>query len=191
MCTPWWTRVAKMTMIGLRDYPKQLFCDALMQLCEEMPLGKITVTKVVQRAGTARQTFYNHFKDLNDLVSYLPINYLSSRSTKPHDEDAVKRAYLFAVEHKPFFCQLPYHAGQNNFRETFIAWIEEGHYQRYISNEMPPEERMRRMLAIDLYASGVTDLFLEWCKANLSWPLDIVLQVTMEAAPAFVTGGAS
>lgn len=178
--------IERLSKMNLRNYPKQLFCETLMRLSEETPLEKITVTSIIKEAGTARQTFYNHFRDINDLVSYLPINHLSTHISEIYDMGGVAAAYRYAIEHKSFFRQLPYHSGQNNFRESFIVWLEDSYYERYISNEMPPEERMRRMLAIDLYVSGVTDLFLEWCKSDLSWPLEIMLQVTEEAAPAFV-----
>ena len=174
--------------VGIRaDYVQQLYCEALLELSETMPLEKVTVTAIIQRAGTARQTFYNHFRDINDLISYLPINFLRERSTGDlYDFDAVGIAYDYAREHRAFFRQLPGHAGQNNFRESFILWLEESYYHVYTSDDMQPDERMYRMIAIDTYVSGVTDVFLEWCKADFSWPLDVLLRAQEDCAPPFV-----
>ena len=58
------------------DLKKKLYCDAFLQLCETRDLSSITVTNVIEAAGTARQTFYNHFSDINELIGYIPINSL-------------------------------------------------------------------------------------------------------------------
>ena len=53
---------------------KELYCEALLRMCETQRLGKITVTSLIKETGTARQTFYNNFRDINDLVSFIPIH---------------------------------------------------------------------------------------------------------------------
>ena len=50
---------------------KQALADALEQLMYEMPLAKVTVRAVTQRAGVDRQTFYYHFDTMDDLLEYL------------------------------------------------------------------------------------------------------------------------
>ena len=173
-------------MKPLRNHMKRLYCEALLDLCDIEPLNSITVSKIVEAAGTARQTFYNHFRDINDLISYLPISFLDTASKKVHDVDGIRAAYQYATLHKSFFRQLPHHEGQNNFRESFILWSEQSYYDQYITKEMPEEERMHRMLSIDLYCSGVTCLFLEWCRADFSWPLEALIQIQDEMLPDFI-----
>lgn len=41
--------------------------DALVQLATEHPFDEITVQQILDRAGVARSTFYEHFRDKNDL----------------------------------------------------------------------------------------------------------------------------
>ena len=50
---------------------KQALADALEQLMHEMPLAKVTVRAVTQRAGVDRQTFYYHFDTMDDRLEYL------------------------------------------------------------------------------------------------------------------------
>lgn len=50
---------------------KKLLAESLLELSEEKPLDKISVTDIVKRAGAGRQTFYNHFKDKNDLLYWI------------------------------------------------------------------------------------------------------------------------
>ena len=42
-----------------------------MDMCDEGALlSTVTVSDIVARAGIARQTFYNHFTDLDELVFF-------------------------------------------------------------------------------------------------------------------------
>lgn len=50
---------------------KRLLAGALLSLCEQKPLSKITVTDLRQETGISRQTFYNHFKDKQHLIEYI------------------------------------------------------------------------------------------------------------------------
>ena len=39
-----------------------------MELLEERPLNEITVKLIVERCGINRKTFYNHYRDIPDLM---------------------------------------------------------------------------------------------------------------------------
>lgn len=45
-----------------------LFCDALLQLLKDKKLASITIQDLLDVTGASRQTFYNHFRDKNDLI---------------------------------------------------------------------------------------------------------------------------
>ncbi len=49
---------------------KRHFAEVLMDMCETRRLDDVTVVELVAEAGMARQTFYNHFTDINDLICY-------------------------------------------------------------------------------------------------------------------------
>ena len=100
---------------------KKMYCEALLELCNSKQLAKITVGDLARETGTVRQTFYNNFRDINDLISYIPINYLKTTQADVLTTENACRAYEYALEHRAFFEQLPTHSGQNNFRETSIA----------------------------------------------------------------------
>lgn len=50
---------------------RRLICDALLELLEEKPLEKITVTDIAKRADVNRGTFYRHYDSVNDVISEL------------------------------------------------------------------------------------------------------------------------
>ena len=70
---------------------RDLLGDALIALMEERPFESITVQDILDRAGVGRSTFYEHFRDKNDLFlsdveDFLEMmsNLLVGREDKPH-----------------------------------------------------------------------------------------------------------
>ena len=53
---------------------KEILSDALLKLCEEKPLGKISIADIQKESTVSRQAFYNHFRDKNDLIQYIYLN---------------------------------------------------------------------------------------------------------------------
>lgn len=50
---------------------RRLICNALLELLDEKPLEKITVTDIAKRADVNRGTFYLHYNSVNDVVDEL------------------------------------------------------------------------------------------------------------------------
>lgn len=168
------------------DLMERHICETFMDMCKTMRIEKITATALIREIGCARQTFYNHFQDINDLIRFIPVNYLQSTLKDIHDSSGVRRAYEYALAHPAFFTQLPRLKGQDDFREMFSYWLKNSFYELYLTADLDAEAKLERQLSIDMFAYGVTDLFLEWCKTGLSWPLETVLAVQSQARPAFM-----
>lgn len=172
-------------MLKKTDRTKRLYCDALLSLCEEKELSRITIGDLAEVTGTSRQTFYNNFRDINDLISYIPINYLKTAEIDTLSTENARRAYQYAFDHRGFFAQLPDHVGQNNFRDTFIPWLADAFYNIHITSDLDGDERLYRKFCLDIFVIGITNQFLDWCSSNFSWPLDILLRAQEEALPDF------
>lgn len=50
---------------------KEMFSECFLNLIEKQSLSSITVQTLLDETGAARQTFYNHFHDKNDLIYYI------------------------------------------------------------------------------------------------------------------------
>lgn len=50
---------------------KRLIADSLKALCREKPFDKISVGEITERSNVNRQTFYYHFQDKYDLLSWI------------------------------------------------------------------------------------------------------------------------
>lgn len=166
---------------------KGAYVAALLELCASKPLKKITVGDVLSEAGTARQTFYNHFRDINDLIAYVHISILEENYPPFCPPDASEQVFRFMLEHKEFYRQLPYHDGQNCFRDSYLAWLRENYYA-VAFKDIPAgsEEYLRRKALVDAYLYGNVDLFMEWCKSGLEWPIEALMAVIYETSPDFI-----
>ena len=56
---------------------RRLICDALLELLDEKPLEKITVTDITKRADVNRGTFYLHYDSVNEVISELQDAYIA------------------------------------------------------------------------------------------------------------------
>ena len=53
---------------GVRGEPRDRIMDATFELVAEEGLGAVTMTAIAERADVARQTLYNHFNDVEQIV---------------------------------------------------------------------------------------------------------------------------
>lgn len=48
-----------------------LLAEALLELCTQKPLKDITIKDLLKKTGISRQTFYNRYRDKNDLIQWV------------------------------------------------------------------------------------------------------------------------
>ena len=122
---------------GQKSSAKELYVQALFNLCDVKSINKITVSDILRESGTARQTFYNNFRDINDLISYVTNYHLERDPNIFNTREGSLESLAFMREHKSFFCQLPKHSGQNNFRESHIRKLKRMYYKLVFQTEAP------------------------------------------------------
>ena len=52
-----------------------LISDAFVELCDEMPLRKVSISDIVERTGKNRKTFYYHFENKDRLIIWIPLRH--------------------------------------------------------------------------------------------------------------------
>lgn len=171
-----------------REIMRRHYASTLMELCETRSLRDITVGDLIEAAGTARQTFYNHFADINDLICYagsLPM--MTSRGPFT-DAEATRRVYEGALQHRAFFRQLPAQSGQNNFRAATLSWLLDTYRARFVEGEpgLDEEERAFREACLTLYCTGSVAAFMDWCASDMAAPVSALVRAVYEMSPPFV-----
>lgn len=169
-----------------RNLMKQHLSDVLMGLVETRRLTEITTTELIDAAGVARQTFYNHFSDLDDLICYTASRALLAGDQPIYAKENLRKTYEYALGHRAFFEQLPDHTGYYGFRESTVRWLKATSYPIFIDDGMPAEERAYRKLRLDLYFVGEIDVVLEWFASGMEQPVDVLLEAVWDSAPAFM-----
>lgn len=169
-----------------KELTRRHLAETLMGMCDEgAKLATLTVSDVVTAAGVARQTFYNNFADLDDLVFFtasLPM----TLSTGPFtDKEATQRLYERCLRHKAFFSQLPAQQGPGGFRERNSAWMRRMYRERFVKATLPASERAYREACIDVYVFGCTEAFMTWCAEGLTTPVEALVAAVYDMTPSF------
>lgn len=163
------------------------YVHTLFDLSATMPLEKITVSRMLKETNTARQTFYNHFRDMRDLIAY------AAQWPFTRDGYAVFRnpqgtqaAYEFALEHRSFFMQLPRQNGQNCFRDAHIDWLRRAYLPTVIRKDNSAEENELAKIQLEIFLAGSVDTFLRWCSCGMDWEPSIMAQAIFLSVPSCI-----
>ena len=118
---------------------KQIFADALVELCKTKPLEKITVQNIVDYCEAGRQTFYNHFKDKEDLIGFVFMNderKCIENLQKGHTlKEQMKLIFGTFVEKKQFYVSAYITHGQNSLGDIIFE-----HYFDYYTKLIAEKE---------------------------------------------------
>jgi len=166
---------------------RDCFSNALMDLCAQRELGSITVACLAQHTGLTRQTFYNHFSNIDDLVYYAGSRHLitgeQSIVLKP---SAIRKTYLYTFEHRDFFMQLSGQSGPSSYQEAAVRWLKRKGYESFIREELSGAERLHRRTQIDLFQSGSAHVMFDWVARGMREPVDSVVGAVCDMLPGFM-----
>ncbi len=66
---------------------KEILAETLVDLSKTRPIEKITVKQIVNESGLSLQTFYNHFADKQELISFIHKNQIMKIFVQLEDND--------------------------------------------------------------------------------------------------------
>ena len=141
---------------------------------------------MANEAGVSRQTLYNHFIDLDDLICYAASRPLYSGTCGFTNPQNTERAYELSQQRRGFFTQLASHSSRNSYRASYIKWVERLYGELTIYDSMPEDEREFRRLSITTYASGSIDLYFAWAATGMKAPTSVVVRALQAITPEFL-----
>ncbi|MBQ6315360.1 MAG: TetR/AcrR family transcriptional regulator C-terminal domain-containing protein [Mogibacterium sp.] len=148
----------------------KILAHALLDLCQRKKLEAITIKDILDETGVSRQTFYNRFRDKNDLIQWTYENAVLSEFHKAGDTGTYYENtlnYCRALEKYRFFMKQAYQLeGQNNLRDNIFEYASkydyEWHLAHYGKDELPDDFKF-----ISHYHSvGSIYLEMEWICSN-------------------------
>lgn len=158
---------------------RKLINAALVDLLQEKPLDKITVTDVVRRAEINRGTFYAHYTDIPDVVHHW-ISQTFSRirdaiSQQPRQLEDVPQVLLLKVqmileEDLEFYRKIMNSNASVLMQEQLVNTVLEYLFQNEEAFGFGNHEEY--VITMRFCAGGLSNLYRDWFAGKLSYSLD-------------------
>ncbi|GEO27833.1 TetR/AcrR family transcriptional regulator [Alicyclobacillus acidoterrestris] len=116
------------------DSARSLITDALIMLLSVSTFEKITVQKIVKKAGVSRSTFYLHFNDKFDLLNQVTEHIVEElgdffRKTSWERVEPSTRVWLF--KHNKSLCEHVYH-----YRHFYRYRLKDIEFTSHLTNTL-------------------------------------------------------
>ena len=151
--------------MSLRNRTKQLFADTLIRLSKTKSIKEIQVKEICERCGAERTTFYYHFRDKYDLVSwiFMQLYYAEEKDAATvNNEEMLVRMFQRIRQQRAFFCNALQDTSQNSLSEyllEFYVGSERKAVCQYLGVESLDEETE---YTIKQYSYGCLGHTLDW-----------------------------
>lgn len=144
----------------------KILANTLLDLCREKKLEAISIKDILEETGVSRQTFYNRFKDKNDLIQWTYDNLVLSEFHKKGEAGTYYENtlnYCRTLEKYRFFMKQAYQLqGQNNLRDSIYEYAIEYDY-KWHCKQMGIESMNEELAYISRYHSIASiNMEMEW-----------------------------
>ena len=169
-------------------YTLSVLSKTLLEMLHEMPMGKITVKELCERADVNRGTFYSHFSSPHDLLQKIEAKLLggilksidSSLSSPPHTLNitALITEILHAIEKNIELCRVIF--GKYGDKDFLRRVINIAH-DRCITEWhkfFPSAKNEELEFVYDFYANGSVAIVQRWIESDMrARPEEIALLI--------------
>ncbi len=105
---------------------KRALAQALKELMMTQPLDKISVSNICEQCGLNRKSFYYHFRDKYELVSWIYYTEFMETALKKQYRDSwefMDEICSYFYENRIFYRKCFQQEGQNSFSEYFFSVV--------------------------------------------------------------------
>lgn len=151
---------------------KRVLASTLKEMAEKKSLSKITINDLTQACDVSRQTFYNNFKDIYDLVEWI---YLKEVVTpiergKIYDkwQDALTSIFQYISENHVFVLNT-----YRSFGKGFLEKVLRQEIELFLSNqvfkkiEVTKEEAKQVEFPYSFYTYALVGVGLDWIEKQM------------------------
>lgn len=151
---------------------KRVLASTLKEMAEKKSLSKITINDLTQACDVSRQTFYNNFKDIYDLVEWI---YLKEVVTpiergKIYDkwQDALTSIFQYISENHVFVLNT-----YRSFGKGFLEKVLRQEIELFLSNqvfkkiEVTKEEAKQVEFSYSFYIYALVGVGLDWIEKQM------------------------
>lgn len=140
---------------------KQILADSAMELLSKKPLQKISVQEISANCNVSSRSFYNHFKDKQDLINWM---YLQKEkelfeNLEKGDSlyDSLLALFQYAEKNQRFFANAG-DTGQNNLNDSVFMQAKNTLILAIQKNEELKALDKQTLFMIEFWIHGVCDM---------------------------------
>ena len=151
---------------------KRVLASTLKEMAEKKSLSKITINDLTQACGVSRQTFYNNFKDIYDLVEWIYLKEVVTpiEKGKIYDkwQDALTSIFQYISENHVFVLNT-----YRSFGKGFLEKVLRQEIELFLSNQVfkkikvTKEEAKQVEFSYSFYTYALVGVGLDWIEKQM------------------------
>ncbi len=164
---------------------KEVLANALIDILQKRPIDKITVKDIVEECGLTRQTFYNYFYDIYELVEWIYLQATEKSLAENKDYDTWQQGFyqlLISISNSKVLVQNTYRSTNRDSLERYMYTVIYDQVLAVVerqANEMSVDQKHKNFIA-HFYSLAFIALICEWIKDGMKEkPEDIVEQTAV------------
>jgi len=167
---------------------KQLLADSLYQLSHEKNIEDITIAEIVKNCNVSRATFYRHFRDKYDLMTWSYEEFIRNTFTGDNKYlpwmDKQKKIAEFFYKNSQYFISIIRYTGQNNFDSFLYSYTYK--YLAALAKEKNVPISKELTFAIKIYCYGNSKIMADWLKNSDELSIDEFCQYRYNSMPDII-----
>lgn len=173
-------------------YTRMIIEQSFLELLNEKPASKITVTELCEKAQINRATFYKHYLDVPDLLEKLEEALFDQIRQSFGSENIRLKEFLVRMMHYTRENQVRYLAlgGDNGdpnlMTKTFLVCYESAY--PLVEQNMPGMEDNERQMLYHFLSQGAGGILTWWIKNGMREPPEDVAQFILGICSIAATG---
>lgn len=175
----------KVVKVFVKDETKDIFATAIRKLVDNKSLYKVTVTDIVNKSGMSRQTFYRHFKDKYDLITWyfekLVLKSFREMGTGKSLKDALLLKFTIIKKEHGFFKE----AFKFNDYNSLVTYDYKQIYKFYCTKIEKQNHSLNEELdfLLQMYCRGSIDMTVEWVLNDMPISIEKITTLLIESLP--------
>lgn len=151
---------------------KRVLASTLKEMAEKKSLSKITINDLTQACDVSRQTFYNNFKDIYDLVEWIylkeVVNPIERGKIYDRWQDALTSIFQYISENHVFVLNT-----YRSFGKGFLEKVLRQEIELFLSNQVfkkikvTKEEAKQVEFSYSFYTYALVGVGLDWIEKQM------------------------
>lgn len=173
-------------------YTRMVIENSFLELLQEKPAAKITVTEICGKAQINRATFYKHYLDVADLLDQLEENLFSAIRASFGEEKIKLRSFLtrmmcYTRDNQERFLVLGGENGDPNLMvKTFMVCYESAY--PLVEQNMPGMNETERQMLFHFLSQGAGAVLTWWIRSGMKEPVEDVADFILSACSITAEG---